>query len=98
MFEDGHHPLGHVCIKGVVGREDGNVVFFHESLALKQGCAPFDPEFFHFVRSGDNAAVVVAEHDYRFALQVRSKHPLAGDVKVIAVYQHEAVHFIPPYG
>lgn len=53
--------------------------------SLEVGCSGFDTNFFCFVRSRDDASVVVGEYNDRFVFQVWAEDSFAGYVAVVAV-------------
>ena len=71
------HPAGHVTVQGEVGREHRDMVPFDDGPDLEVGVAHLDAERLRLVGAGHRAAVVVAEHDDRFPVQIRTENPFA---------------------
>jgi uncharacterized membrane-anchored protein len=61
-------------------------MFFYLRLQLKNGRAHFNTQRLYFFAAGNNASIVVAQHQHGPLLQVRGKNTLAGTVKIIAVH------------
>nr|WP_256720238.1 hypothetical protein [Pseudomonas alcaligenes] len=85
-FQDRHHTLAHVAIEGVVAAEGDDAVALEVASDLVEQGAHFH-ERLGIGRTGNHAAVVVAEYYDGRAQQVRAKHALATGVEAVAVDQ-----------
>ena len=90
-----HHAVAHVAVEGVVGREYGDAVLGYQLSNLKGRYTHLHPSRLRLVRSGDDAAVVVAEHHHGLSPEGGVEHALARGVEVVAVNQRN--HASPPY-
>jgi len=88
--ERGHHAARQVSVEGEVGREDRNLPLLDERPDLIEGLPHADAEGLGLVRAGDDAAVVVRQHDDGPPHKIGPEYPLAGGVEVVAVA--ESVH------
>ena len=71
----------------------------HEVPALEDGLPHLYAEGLCLVGPGNDASIVVREHDHGFAFKSRVEDPLAGDIEVVAVYQGKVLgHGITPCG
>ena len=87
LGEERHDAAAHVAIEVVVGAEDGHAVFLDQLARLVERDAHRDAERLGLVAAGDDAPVVVAEHDDGRRAQGGVEDPLARAVEVIAVGQ-----------
>jgi hypothetical protein len=81
------HAVRHVAIQRKVGREGHKTSFFLQMPDLMPGMAHAHPQGLGLVRSGNGAAVVVAQDDHRPMLEVRPEHPFTADVEIVAIHQ-----------
>jgi hypothetical protein len=58
-----------------------------ELLNLKDRHTHFNAEVFDFLATSDDAAIIITEHRYWPANQVRSKDTLTGYIEIIAINQ-----------
>ena len=86
-FQHRDHAGRHVAVKRIVGRRDVDPLAAQESLHLVDRFAHRDAQVLGFLGPGDDAAVVVGQHDHRAALQARVEHPLARGIEVVDVDQ-----------
>ena len=84
-----HYAGRHVAVQWVVGGIDLNVVTADFAARLEQRFAHGDAERFGLVGAGNDAAVVVGQHDDRAALQVGREDPFTGNEKIVAIDQRE---------
>ena len=68
-------------------------MFFYQILDFKCGLSHFHTQRFRFVASGNGAAVVVTEHNYRPADERRIENPLAGGIEIITVDMCKRWHY-----
>ena len=78
-------PPRHVAIQREIPGEDGHVILLHDVPDLEQRVAHLDAECLGFVAPRHRAAVVVAEHDDRLPVQLRTEDPLARCEEIVAV-------------
>jgi hypothetical protein len=69
----------------IVGRKNGNALVSDQLPAFKQRNTHGDPCLFCLVRSGDNTAVVVAEHNNGLPVQMGFEQPFAGTIETVAI-------------
>ena len=70
-----------------------DVVLLDQVLNLENRHPHFN-KLFNFRTTGNDAAIVIAEHCYRFADQIRPENTLTGNVKIVAVNQgDERLHY-----
>jgi hypothetical protein len=84
-----HYPGREVAVEFVVGGKHPDVVLVHQCFELEVGGSHRDAQRLGFLRAGNHAAVVVAQHDHGLAVEPRVEDPFAGAVKVVAVNQGE---------
>lgn len=89
----GHHTPRQVAIEREIGRKECDAIAFDGGAHLKKGLSHPYSEGLGLVRAGDDAAVVVRQHDHRPTVQIGSENALAGDVEIVAVAKAE--HRIP---
>jgi len=53
---------------------------------LKHGCSHRYAQLFYLIRTRNDAAVIVGKHSHWNIRQIRLKHALARNIKIIAVY------------
>ena len=92
LGEQAHYPLGQIAIERIVGGQHRDIVAFDDGPHLEQRHAHGDAEPLRFRRAGDDAAVIVGEHDNRAAGQVRLEDALARDVEIVAIGEAERRH------
>jgi hypothetical protein len=95
--QDTHHPGAHVPVERVVTAEDLNSMLPDYGLLFVQRSTHRDPEGFCLLTPGNDAPVIVREHNDGLSLKSRIEDPLAGTEEVIAVNEAEAVHGFKPY-
>ena len=69
----------------IVGRKNGNALVSDQLPAFKQWNTHGNPCIFCLVRTGDDAAVVVAEHNNGLAVQMGLEQPFAGTIETVAI-------------
>jgi len=84
-----HDAAAHVAVQRIVGAEHGDAVTGQFLAVEVVGIAHREAEGFGLIAAGDEAAVVVRQHDDRSAFQGRLKDPLTADVKIVRVSQGE---------
>ena len=89
IAQDAAHPVAHVAIERVVGREGQDAVLPGQLLQLKPRGAHLDTERLDLVAAGHGTAIVVREHHHRDAFESGLKDALAGDVEVVDVHQRK---------
>ena len=63
-------------------------------LNLEKGNAHFNTQVFYLLATGDDAAVIVAEHCHRLANQIGPEHTLTAHIEVVAINQgDERLHY-----
>jgi hypothetical protein len=82
-----HDAGADVAVERVITGADNDALGVHALAADMLGLAHEDAQRLGLVAAGDDAAVVVGEHDNRPAAQLRLKQRFAGSVEVIAVDQ-----------
>jgi hypothetical protein len=87
--EDRRDAPAHVAVERVVARKRLDAVALRQPLELIPGGAHLHPQRLHFVAAGDDAAIVVGEHDDRRAGDSRIEGALAGHEKIVAIDQRE---------
>ena len=85
LDENAHHAAAHVAVERVIARPHHDAGLAETLAAQMPGRAHLDAERFRFVRSRDDAAVIVRQHHDRLAAQGRLKDALAGGVEIVAV-------------
>ena len=60
-------------------------MLLYQLLALKNGLAHFDAQFFAFIASCDNTPVIIGKYDNRLILDSCVKYAFAGDIEVVAI-------------
>ena len=89
------HAARHVAVEHEVRREGRHVVPPDKLPQLVEGLAHADAERLGLVRAGDDAAVVVREHDHGASVQFGTEDPFARGEEVVAVA--ESVHGRGPH-
>ena len=77
LLERLHHPLAHVAVERVVARKHGDAVPDDLRPYLEIRIAHLEAEGFGLVAAGDDAAVVVRQHDDRPRADGGVEDPLA---------------------
>ena len=85
-FDQGHDPLAHVPVQGVVRGERHDAMLLELVFDLEVRLTHLH-EGLRVVAARNDTAVVVAQHDNRHLGQVRAKHPLARCVERVAIDQ-----------
>ena len=66
----------------------------NEVLDFEKRCTHLDAQGFGFVGAGHGTSVIVGQDNDRPILQLRVEDPLAGNVKVVTVYQGKDGHIL----
>ena len=90
--QDAHHPFRQIAIERVVRGQHRDIVAFDEALRLEQRDAHGDAERLGLLGAGDDAAIVVGQHDDGAAGERRLEHPLARGIEVVAIDQADRGH------
>jgi hypothetical protein len=69
----------------IVGREDGNIMLFDNGFVLIEGCSHAYANGFGFIRSGNDAAIVVAKYHNGFVPQIRSEEAFTGTIETVTI-------------
>jgi hypothetical protein len=69
----------------IIGGEDSNIMLPDDIPILVIGRAHAHAEFLGLVGPGDDAAVVVAEHDDGLLPEIRAKEPFARAIEAVTV-------------
>ncbi len=80
-----HDAAAHVAVEMIVGRKYGDAVFFDDRSGLEIRDCHADPKFPGLVATGDDAAIIIAEHDDGFIPEIGAKDPFAGAIKTITI-------------
>lgn len=64
-------------------------MLLHQILQFEPGCAHRNTECLGFIGSGDSAAIIIAQHDDRLAVELGIEDAFAGDVEVVDVDQSD---------
>jgi hypothetical protein len=75
-------------LAGAMGYESARVIGMFKNGQMRVAHA--HPQGLGLVRSGNGAAVVVAQNDHRPMLEVRPEYPFTTDVEIVAI--HQRVH------
>ena len=79
------HPSRHVAVQREIPGEDLDMVPLHDVPYLEERITHLDAERLGLVTPGHRAAVVVAEHDDRLPVQLRTEDPFARGEEIVAV-------------
>ena len=85
IAKDVHHSVGQVAVEDVTGRQLNNLPRIGVLLDLKRRAAHRDAGCLGFITTGNDATVVVREHNDLFPVKPWVKHPLTGNKEVIAI-------------
>ena len=84
-----HDAAAHVAVERVIAGKDGDAVPLDQVADLEIRIAHLEAEGLGLVAAGDDAAVVVGEHDHRPVDDRRVEDPLARRIEIIAIDQGE---------
>jgi len=81
------HALGHIPVKGKIGRKYGHLVFFYNIPDLVKGNTHCDAQGLGFVAARYGTPVVVGQNNDRTSVQARVEYPFTTDEEIIAIGQ-----------
>jgi len=87
--KDAHDPRAHIAVERVVRAANDDVRLGRLFLVEVPGVAHEDAKRLGLIAAGDDAAVVIREHDDRLPSQGRLKNPLARRIEIVAIDQRD---------
>jgi len=87
VIQELHHSGRHISVEGVIGGEDPHSLLGKPLLPFKIRLSHFYAQIFGFLGTGNNTAIIVRQHHYRFLVKAGIKDPLTGNIEIITIYQ-----------